>query len=115
MAGVNVVAAETDEEARRLFTTLQQAFTDLHRGARGLMKAPIDDIEGYWTPAEKIAASRMLACSVVGSPETVRAGIEAFVERTKADELMIVTTVFDNQARKRSYAIVADAFGLTST
>jgi luciferase family oxidoreductase group 1 len=110
MVGVNVVAAETDAEARRLFTTLQQAFTDLHRGARGLQKPPIDDIDAYWTPAEKVAASGMLTHSIVGSPETVRAGLERFVAQTKADELMVVTTVFDHEARKRSYEIVAGLF-----
>jgi luciferase family oxidoreductase group 1 len=108
MAGVNVIAAETDAEARRLFTTLQQAFTDLHRGARGLQKPPIDDIDAYWTPAEKIAASGMLTHSIVGSPKTVREGLERFLAQTRADELMVVTTVYDHDARKRSYEILAD-------
>jgi len=108
MAGVNVFAAETDAEATRLFTSLQMAFTDLHRGTRGLQKPPIDDIETYWTSAEKIAASRMLSCSIVGSPKTVKEGLERFVERTKADELMVVSSIFDHEARKRSYAIVAE-------
>jgi luciferase family oxidoreductase group 1 len=108
MLGVNVIAAETDDEARRLFTTLQQAFTDLHRGTRGLMKPPIDDIDAYWTPAEKFAASSMLAHSIVGSRETVRAGVERFAAHTQADELMVVTSVFDHQARKRSYEILAE-------
>lgn len=112
MAGVNVIAAETDNEARRLFTTLQQAFTDLHRGARGLQKPPIDDIDAYWTPAEKAAASSMLTHSIVGSRETVRAGLERFVARTRADELMVVTSVFDHDARKRSYEILAELWDL---
>ncbi|MDF2695449.1 MAG: Luciferase-like monooxygenase [Labilithrix sp.] len=112
MAGVNVIAAETDEEARRLFTTLQQAFTDLHRGARGLQKPPIDDIHAYWTPSERIAAESMLKHSIVGSRETVRAGLENFVELTGADELMVVTSVFDHEARKRSFEILADVWGV---
>ena len=111
IAGVNVVAAETDDEARRLFTTLQQAFTDLHRGTRGLQKPPIDDIDAYWTPAEKVAASSMLTHSIVGSRDTVRAGLERFVALTGADELMVVTNVFDHDARKRSYEIVAEIRG----
>ncbi|AKV04006.1 Luciferase-like monooxygenase [Labilithrix luteola] len=111
MVGVNVVVAETDREAQRLFTTLQQAFTDLHRGTRGLQKPPIDDIDTYWTPAEKIAASSMLKHAIVGSPQTVRAGLERFVEETKADEVMVVTSVFDHDARKRSYEILADLWG----
>ena len=108
MAGVNVIVADTDLEARRLFTTLQQAFTDLHRGARGLQKPPIDDIDAYWTPAEKQAASGMLKHAFVGSPETVRAGLDAFVAETQVDELMVVTNVFDHEARKRSYSLLAE-------
>ncbi|NOU33430.1 MAG: LLM class flavin-dependent oxidoreductase [Polyangiaceae bacterium] len=113
MAGVNVIAADTDAEARRMFTTLQQAFTDLHRGTRGLQKPPIDDIDAYWTPAEKIAAGSMLTHSIVGSRETVRAGLERFVAATGADELMIVTSAFDHEARKRSYEMVADMFDMS--
>ena len=112
MAGVNVIAAEPGDEARRLFTTLQQAFTDLHRGARGLQKPPIDDIDAYWTPAEKVSAASMLTHSIVGSRQTVRAGLERFVARTRADELMVVSTVFDHGARKRSYEILAELWGL---
>jgi luciferase family oxidoreductase group 1 len=108
MLGVNVVVADTDAEARRLFTTLQQAFTDLHRGTRGLSKPPIDDIDAYWTAAERVAASAMLARAFVGSPATVRAGLARFVEETEADELMVVTHVFDHDARKRSYALLAE-------
>lgn len=111
MVGVNVIVAETDAEAARLFTTLQQAFTDLHRGARGLQKPPIDDIETYWTPAEKIASSRMLSHSLVGSPRTVREGLDRLLERTRADELMVVSNVFDHEARKRSYEMLAEIAG----
>src|SRR5688572_14354606 len=108
MVGVNVVAAETDEEAQRLFTTVQQSFTNLVRGSGGKLQAPIDNIEEYWTPAEKRAASRMLAHSIVGSRETVRRGLESFVEMTNADELMVVTSLFDHAARIRSYDIVGE-------
>ncbi len=108
MVGLNVVAAETDEEARRLFTTIQQGFANLHRGNPGPYLPPIDDIEAYWTPAEKAMASRMLAHSIVGSPETVREGLEQFTAATEADELMVVSTIHDHDARKRSYEILAD-------
>jgi luciferase family oxidoreductase group 1 len=108
MVGVNVVAAETDEEAQRLFTTVQQSFTNLVRGKGGKLQAPIDDIEEYWTPAEKRQASRMLEYSIVGSRETVRSGLENFVELTKADELMVVCSVYDHAARVRSYEIVGE-------
>jgi luciferase family oxidoreductase group 1 len=108
MAGVNVVAAETDEEARRLFTTLQQAFTNLLRGRPGPQQPPVDDIEHYWAPSEKAQASRMLAQSVVGSPETVRQGLNRFLSLTRADEVMAVSAIFDHAARVRSYEILAE-------
>ncbi|MFA4913048.1 MAG: LLM class flavin-dependent oxidoreductase [Burkholderiaceae bacterium] len=108
MVGINIIAAETDEAARRLATTQQMSFADLFRGARGLSRPPIDDIETYWSPAEKMQAMNMLACTVVGSPETVRAGLRSFLQRTQADELMIVSDVFDPAARQRSYQIIAE-------
>jgi len=108
MVGVNVIAADTDEEARRLFTTVQQSFTNLLRGRAGKLQPPIDSIEEYWTPAEKHQASRMLKYSIVGSPETVRQGLESFLALTNADELMVVTSLYDHSARVRSYEIVAE-------
>lgn len=111
MVGVNVVAADTDEEARRLFTTVQQSFANLLRGRPGKLQPPIDDIEEYWTPPEKLQASRMLEHSIVGSPETVRRELESFVASTNADELMIVSGVYDQLARIRSYEIVAEIAG----
>ena len=110
MACVNIFAAETDAEAKRLLTSLQMAFTDLHRGTRGLSRPPIDDIDKYWSPAEKIQAGSMLSHSIVGSRDTVRAGVELFVAQTKVDELMVVSSMFDHEARKRSYAILAEIF-----
>ena len=108
MVGVNVVAADTDAEARRLFTTIQQSFANLVRGAGGKLQAPIDNIDDYWTPAEKHHASHMLKYSIVGSAETVHRELEDFVRLTKADELMIVTSIYDHRARIRSYEIVAE-------
>jgi luciferase family oxidoreductase group 1 len=108
MVGVNVVAAETDAEARRLFTSAQQSFANMFRGKRGKLPAPIEDIETYWTPMEKVQASNMLACSVVGSPETVRQGVGQLVERTGADELIVAAAIHDHQARLRSYEILAE-------
>lgn len=111
MVGVNIIAAETDKEAKRLATTQQMSFVNMFRGTRGLSQPPIDDIETYWSPAEKVQAMRMLARSIVGSKETVRAGIEALVAETKADELMIVSDVYDHKARLRSYELIAEAAG----
>jgi alkanesulfonate monooxygenase SsuD/methylene tetrahydromethanopterin reductase-like flavin-dependent oxidoreductase (luciferase family) len=108
---VNVVAAESDEEARRLFTSLQQAFTNLLRGRPGPQPPPIEDIEQYWGPSEKAQASRMLAQSIVGSPESVRQGLERFLTLTRADELMVVSSIFDHAARVRSYELLAEVAG----
>jgi len=106
MAGLNVIAAGTDAEARRLFTSAQQRATSMVRGVRGYLPPPIDDIETFWSPSEKAQVSRMLACSVVGGPETLRRGLEAFVAGTGADELMIASAIFDHDARVRSYTIL---------
>lgn len=107
MLALNVVAAETDAEARRLFTTQQQAFVNLRRGKPGLVPPPIDDIESFWEPHEKAGVERALACSVVGSPETVSAGIRAFVERHRPDELLLTANIFDHQKRLRSFELAA--------
>jgi len=108
MVGVNVVVAPTDAEARRLFTSVQQGVTNLLRGARGRLQPPIDDIETYWSPAERAQASRMLACSIVGSPETVRSGIAQLVAETAADELIVAAGIFEQSARLRSYELLAE-------
>ncbi|MEY3672705.1 MAG: hypothetical protein RI904_2362 [Pseudomonadota bacterium] len=107
--GVNVVAADTDEEARYLFTTHQQHATRMRRNTRGQLPPPIDDIETFWTPYEKASVSEQLSCSVVGSPETVRRGLQALVEKTGADELIMAGQIFDHKARLRSFEIAAQA------
>ncbi|MFC4527749.1 LLM class flavin-dependent oxidoreductase [Dyella halodurans] len=107
MLGVNVVAAASDAEARRLFTTQQQSFINLRRGRPGLIPPPIDDIESYWTPTEKFGVERALACAVIGDADTVKQGIEAFVARHRPDELMVTANVFEHAARCRSFEIVA--------
>ena len=112
MVGVNIVAAESDEEARRLATTQQMSFTNIFRGARGLSQPPIDDIESYWTPMEKAQAMRMLARSIVGSRDTVRKGMAALVEETGADELIVVSDVYEKPLRLRSFELIAEAAGL---
>ena len=111
MVGVNVIAAETDALAKRLFTSAQQSFTNLVRGTRGQLRPPIDDIETYWSPMEKAQASRMLACAFVGSRETVRDELGRFIEDVRPDELIVAGAIFDHEARKRSYGILAEAMG----
>ncbi|MGB7184312.1 MAG: LLM class flavin-dependent oxidoreductase [Burkholderiaceae bacterium] len=108
MPCINVIVADTDAQATRLFTSIQQRFTDMVRNQRGKLAAPIDDIENYWSPAEKAHAQRMLACSFVGSAESVKTQLEQFVSRTGASELMISAAVFDHSARLRSYELLAE-------
>src|SRR3546814_4084608 len=81
LVGMNVIAAESDDEARRLATTQQMSFANIFRGTRTLSQPPIDDIDSYWSPQEKMQASQMLACSVIGSPATVSRGLTAMIDR----------------------------------
>ena len=111
MAGVNVIAADSDAEARRLFTSAQQQFTNLFRGTRGQLQPPIDDIEAYWSPAERQQASAMLARSFVGSADTIRAGLADFVRETGVNEIIAAAAIHDHAARRRSYEILAEAAG----
>jgi luciferase family oxidoreductase group 1 len=108
MVGANVIAAEDDDEARRLFTSIQQLITDVFRSTRGRLPPPIDDIENYWSPIEKNQVLNMLSRSFVGSPDTVRHGLEDFIEETSADELIVASAIYDHSARLRSYEILAD-------
>ena len=114
MVGANVIVADTDAEAWRLFTSPQQAFTNMLRGARGKLQPPIDDIEAYWTPREKAQASRMLTCAFVGSPDTVRAGFTKFVADTGADEVIVAAAVYDHAARLHSYELLARAMAIVA-
>ncbi len=111
-AGVNVFAADTEAEARRLFTSAQQQFTNLVRGTPGKLPPPIDDIDSYWTPVEKSHASAMLKYSFVGTAASVRRELEQFVERTGVDELFVVSAIYDHAARLRSYELLAEAWPL---
>lgn len=106
--GVNIIAADTDAEARRLATTQQMSFIDLFRGVRGLSRPPIDDIQRYGSPAEQAQAQQMLKHAIVGSPATVRAGIDALTAQTGADELIMVTDVFDHAARLHAIKLTAE-------
>jgi alkanesulfonate monooxygenase SsuD/methylene tetrahydromethanopterin reductase-like flavin-dependent oxidoreductase (luciferase family) len=107
MLAVNVVAAPASSEARRLFTTQQQAFVNLRRGRPGLIPPPIDDIEAFWTPVEKAGVERALACAVVGDAIEVSEGLRAFVARHRPDELMLTANLHDHASRVRSFEIAA--------
>jgi len=106
VAGANVVVADSDEEARRLFTSVQMRFVGMVRNERGLLQPPIDDIDSYWTASERVHASRMLTCSFVGSPQTVETQLRAFVARTGIDELIVASAIYDQQAKLRSFELL---------
>jgi luciferase family oxidoreductase group 1 len=108
MLGVNIFAADTDAQARFLYSSLQQAFLNLRSGRPGKLPAPVDDFEAGVDRAGRAMLADALACSIVGGPETVRDGLRAFVTATGADELMVTAQIFDHAARKRSFEILAD-------
>ena len=110
MVGVNVFAADTDAQARHLFTTLQQAFLNLIRGVPGEMPPPVETLEGLWSPVEKTQVDRMTQVSVVGSPERIRADLEEIISETGADEIIATAQIYDHSARLRSFEIAAEVF-----
>jgi luciferase family oxidoreductase group 1 len=114
IVGVNIIAANSDDEARRLATTQQMSFTNLLRGTSNLSKPPIDDIDSYWTGVEKAQAMQMLSRSIIGSTDTVRAGIDALVAETQADELMVVSDIYHHDARLRSFELISKCRGVDS-
>jgi luciferase family oxidoreductase group 1 len=107
MLGANVIAADTDAEARLLLTSLQQVFVQLRRGRPGPLPPPVAGFEAQLAPHEVAALTQTLECSFVGSLATVRAGLEAFIARTGADELILAAHVHDHAARLRSYELVS--------
>lgn len=107
MVAVNVVTADSDREAERLFTSIQQQFINIRRGISGQLAPPVDDIDALCHPAEKAGVDHALRYSVVGSPETVQRGLEKFIDQTQADELITTGMLFDHQARLHSVALTA--------
>jgi luciferase family oxidoreductase group 1 len=107
MLAANVLAADTDAQARYHFTSQQQSFINLRRGSPGQVPPPIDDIDAYWSPAEKAMVERSLAISFVGSVETIERGLAPFIDSLKPDELMITAHIFDQAARLRSIELTA--------
>jgi len=105
MLGFNVIGAPTDEEAQFLFTSLQQAFLNLRRGRPAQLPPPVEGFGEAMTPAERGMLEHALACSAIGSPETVARRMQDFIARTSADELIVTSQVFDHVARLRSYEI----------
>ena len=111
MLGVSVVAADSDAEARRLATSLQQQFLALQRGRPVQLQPPVDDMDGLWSEWERSAVERTLRQAIIGGPATVRHRLEAFIAQTNADELMITSHIHDHRARLRSYEIVRTVNG----
>lgn len=109
MVGCNVIVADTEEEAKRLFTSPQQNFTRMVRGTRGQLPPPIDDIEAFWSSAEKHHAAGMLACSFHGTKDSIKDKLAPMIEETGADELMVAAAVWDHKARLRSFELLAEA------
>ncbi len=111
MLGVTVVAAETDEEARFLFSSLQQSTLNNRIGRPGRVPPPVADFDARLDPRARAILADSQACAIVGGPETVRQGLEDFAARTGADELMVTANIFDHAKRKRSFEIVAQVHG----
>lgn len=107
MLGVSIVAADTDADANRLFTSLQQQFLALNRGRPTQLQPPVDSMDGRWNDWERSTVERTLRNAIVGGPETVRHGLDAFIAQTHADEIMVTAHIFDHTARLRSYEIVS--------
>jgi luciferase family oxidoreductase group 1 len=107
MACIGVFAAETDAEAARLFTSLQQSFVQLRRGQPAPLPPPVESMDGKWSPAEKAMVDHSFRESIVGSRDTVQSGIDAFLQRTGVNELMVTAAIYDHAARVRSFEIVA--------
>ena len=109
MVGCNVIVADTEGEAKKLFTSPQQQFAHRLRGGRVKLPPPIDDIEDFWSPMEKAQSPSMLSCSFQGSTATIKEKLAPLIEATGADELMVAAAVWDQKARVRSYQLLAQA------
>ncbi len=109
MLGLSVVAAETDAEARFLFSSLQQSFINLRTGRPGKLPRPVEGFDANLDPRARAVLAQTLSCAVVGGPEAVRQGVADFIAQTGADELMVTANIHDHAARRRSYEILAAA------
>jgi luciferase family oxidoreductase group 1 len=108
MAAASAFAADTDADARRLFTSLQIQWVNLRRGRPGPLQPPVDNLDAIWSPAERAGVEHALRYAIVGAPDTVKRGLESFAAQTRADELILTAQIYDHAARLRSYEIVAE-------
>lgn len=109
MVCVNVVAADSDRDARFLFTSMQQQFINLRRGKPGPLPAPVDNMDNLWSPSEQYGVQQALSMSVVGDKDKVRQGLAALMRETQADEVMVNGQIFDTQARLYSFELAMQA------
>lgn len=112
MVGVNVYAAETTEQAQYHATSHQQQFLGLIRNTPGRLAPPVDSMDGIWTPYEKSLLMGQMKSSIIGNPDEVKAQLQAFLDSTQADEMIINSMIYDQAARLRSYEIVAEVTGM---
>jgi luciferase family oxidoreductase group 1 len=108
LACVNVIAADNDDEANKLATSLFQMFMGIITGNRKLLQPPVESMEAIWTEYEKELLNQMLSLSFIGSPETIKKNLEDFVEQTKVDEIMIISNIFDQKAKIHSYELFSE-------
>ena len=108
MPCINIIAADTDAEADYLSTSMLQMFMGVVTGERKPMPPPVDDMSAVWTPQQKMMVQQVLACSFIGSRETVMEELESFIKQTEADELMIASYVYDFEQRLKSHRLIAD-------
>ncbi|WP_173918299.1 LLM class flavin-dependent oxidoreductase [Halobacillus sp. Marseille-Q1614] len=108
MVGVNVIAADTDEEAERLATSLYQQFLNIIRNTNKLLQPPVNNMDEIWMEHEKHALQQQLGASIIGGPEKVRTELQNFLDDTQADEMIIASQIYDHEARLRSYEIVSN-------
>ena len=114
MVGMTVVAADTEEEAHFLRTSILQSFVNRRRGMRGKLPPPVADFEDQVFPHERAMMEAAMSCSAVGAPDTVEREIAAFVEQTSADEIIITSNIHDHAKRLRSFELVAEMMGSSS-
>lgn len=109
MVCVNVVAADSERDARFLFTSMQQQFINLRRGKPGPLPAPVENMDNLWSPSEQYGVQQALSMSIVGDSDKVRSGLAALMRETQADEIMVNGQIYDSQARLRSFALAMEA------
>lgn len=110
LACVNIVAADTDEEANKLVTSLYQLFAGIVTGKRRLLQPPVNNMDEIWDVYEEEQANQMLACTFVGSRETLKNDLQQFLDQTGVDEIMATSHIFDHTARLRSYQLLSEVF-----